>query len=41
MLNLVGPLDDASRQRLLEIAGRCPVHRPLSCEVKIRTKLGR
>jgi putative redox protein len=38
-LRLEGPLDDAQRQRLLEIADRCPVHRTLTSEVEIRTKL--
>jgi putative redox protein len=38
-LELAGPLDDASRHRLLEIADMCPVHRTLISEVKIRTKL--
>lgn len=31
-------LDDAQRARLLEIADRCPVHRTLSSEIKIRTE---
>ena len=38
-LELAGPLDAATRQRLLEIADRCPVHRTLTSEVKIRTAL--
>jgi uncharacterized OsmC-like protein/alpha/beta superfamily hydrolase len=38
-LELAGALDDASRQRLLEIADKCPVHRTLTSEVKIRTTL--
>ena len=36
-LRVEGDLDEAQRTRLLEIATRCPVHRTLSCEVKIRT----
>jgi putative redox protein len=37
---LEGPeLDDAQRHRLVEIAGRCPVHRTLLGEVRISTKL--
>ena len=32
-------LDAAQRQRLLEIADKCPVHRTLTSEVKIRTHL--
>ncbi|MGI8561280.1 MAG: OsmC family protein, partial [Luteimonas sp.] len=38
-ITLQGDLDDAQRQRLLEIADRCPVHRTLTGEVKIRTAL--
>ena len=38
-LELRGPLDDAQRARLLEIADRCPVHRTLQNEIKIRTSL--
>ncbi len=36
---LGGPLDDGQRARLLEIADRCPVHRTLTSEVSIRTRL--
>jgi uncharacterized OsmC-like protein/pimeloyl-ACP methyl ester carboxylesterase len=38
-VTLVGPLDDAQRARLLEIADRCPVHRTLSAGVRITTSL--
>ena len=38
-IELVGPLDEAARTRLLEIAERCPVHRTLIGEIKIRTSL--
>jgi len=38
-IELEGPLDDAARQRLLEIANRCPVHRTLESEVRIETSL--
>ena len=34
---LKGDLDDSQRKRLMEIATRCPVHRTLSSEIKIRT----
>ncbi|MDX1531793.1 MAG: OsmC family protein, partial [Rhodothermales bacterium] len=34
-----GPLSDEQRQRLLEIADRCPVHRTLTGEVVIETEL--
>ncbi len=36
-INLAGELDETQRKRLLEIATRCPVHRTLSSEIKIRT----
>jgi len=32
-----GALDDAQRQRLMEIADKCPVHRTLTSEIEIRT----
>ena len=38
-LRLTGTLSAEARQRLLEIADRCPVHRTLHGEMKIRTKL--
>ena len=38
-IELIGPLDDAQRARLLEIADRCPVHRTLTSEIDIRTQL--
>ena len=38
-LELIGPLDDEQRARLLEIADRCPVHRTLSAGVRIETEL--
>ena len=36
-IRFYGPLDDEQKNRLLEIADRCPVHRTLSSEIKIRT----
>lgn len=39
VLTLEGKLDDAQRQRLLEIASKCPVHRTLHGEVWIPTTL--
>ena len=36
-IQLVGELDQDQRTRLLEIAMKCPVHRTLTSEVKIRT----
>ena len=38
-LTLDGPLDDAQRARLAEIADRCPVHRTLEGEIVIDTDL--
>jgi putative redox protein len=34
-----GLLEDGQRQRLLEIADKCPVHRTLTSEIRIETKL--
>ena len=36
-LTLLGDLDEEQRARLLEIADKCPVHKTLSGEMKIRT----
>lgn len=38
-LTLYGPLSDEQRARLIEIAERCPVHRSLTGEIKIRTQV--
>jgi uncharacterized OsmC-like protein len=38
-ITLEGDLDEAQRQRLLEIADMCPVHRTLTGEIRIRTRL--
>lgn len=38
-LSFVGDLDDAQKQRLKEIASRCPVHKTLQSEVIIDTEL--
>ena len=38
-ITLRGPLDDAQRARLLEIAQKCPVHRTLTSEINIRSRL--
>jgi putative redox protein len=39
VIDLEGPLDDAARAKLLEIADKCPVHRTLHSEVFIPTRL--
>ncbi|WP_146585808.1 bifunctional alpha/beta hydrolase/OsmC family protein [Puniceibacterium confluentis] len=36
---LDGPLDGAQRQRLLEIADKCPVHRTLETSARVETEL--
>jgi putative redox protein len=36
---LDGKLDPQQRQRLLEVADKCPVHRTLHSEVLIQTRL--
>lgn len=38
-LSFTGPLDEAQRAKLLEIAEKCPVHRTLSEGARIKTKL--
>lgn len=38
-ITLEGDLDDTQRARMIEISGKCPVHRTLSGEVKIRTQV--
>ncbi|MGA8979372.1 MAG: bifunctional alpha/beta hydrolase/OsmC family protein [Pedococcus sp.] len=39
VIELTGDLDAEQRQRLLEIADRCPVHRTLRSEVDVRTTM--
>jgi len=38
-ITLSGPLDAGQKQKLLEIAGKCPVHRVLEKSLKIETTL--
>ena len=38
-VQLEGPLSAEQRSRLLEIADKCPVHRTLTSEMNIRTRL--
>jgi len=40
VVDLEGALDAAQRQRLLEIADMCPVHRTLTSEISIVSRLG-
>jgi putative redox protein len=37
-IGLEGPLDGEQRQRILEIADKCPVHRTLTSEIRIVTR---
>ena len=39
-VTLKGDLSEENRQRLLQIADRCPVHRTLKSDLKIQTQLG-
>lgn len=39
-VHLAGPLDEAQRERLLQIANACPVHRILTGAVEVPTALG-
>ena len=38
-IELVGDLDDAQRERLLQVANACPIHKVLTGEVRIATSL--
>ena len=38
-IDLQGALTAEQRQQLLVIAGKCPVHRTLTSEINIRTRL--
>jgi putative redox protein len=38
-IELSGHLDEAQKQRLHEIAERCPIHRTLKSEMEIRTSI--
>lgn len=38
-LKLKGDLDEGQRKRLLEIAGKCPVHKTLEAEIQIKSEL--
>lgn len=38
-IELRGPLNTEQRNRLLEIASKCPVHRTLASEIKVRDRL--
>jgi uncharacterized OsmC-like protein len=38
-IKLTGTLDHVQKERMLEIANKCPVHKTLYSQVQIRTKL--
>jgi len=38
-LHLEGELSEEARARLVEIAGKCPIHRILTGDVRIETRL--
>jgi putative redox protein len=38
-IELIGPLDDAQRERLLEIAQRCPIHRALASGIAMPVEI--
>jgi putative redox protein len=38
-IQLVGNLSAAEKERLLEIANKCPIHKALSGEIQIKTQL--
>jgi putative redox protein len=38
VIAMEGALDDEQRQRLMEIADKCPVHRTLTSEIRIVTQ---
>ena len=39
-IGFIGALSVEQRKRLLEIAGKCPVHRTLTSKVEIHTRVG-
>ncbi|MGB0387612.1 MAG: alpha/beta fold hydrolase [Ardenticatenaceae bacterium] len=39
VIELIGPLDEAQRKRLLQIANKCPVHRAFHSEILVHTRL--
>ena len=38
-IELTGPVTDEQRLKLLEIANKCPVHRTLTSEIQIKTRM--
>jgi putative redox protein len=38
-IELIGNLSAAEKERLIEIANKCPIHKALSGEIQIKTQL--
>jgi uncharacterized OsmC-like protein len=38
-IHLAGPLTSEQRDKLMEIAGKCPIHRTLTSKIEIKTRL--
>ena len=37
-IHLAGPLTNEQREKLMEIAGKCPIHRTLTSKIEIKTR---
>jgi len=37
-IHLAGPLTNEQREKLMEIAGKCPIHRTLASKIEIKTR---
>jgi putative redox protein len=37
-IEMTGPLTTEQREKLMEIAAKCPIHRTLTSEINIRTR---
>jgi putative redox protein len=37
-IHLAGPLTNEQRAKLMEIAGKCPIHRTLTSKIEIKTR---
>ncbi len=38
-IQLIGELDNEQKERLLDVASRCPIHKALAGEIQIKTQL--
>ena len=41
LIYVEGDLDESQKERIIEIANKCPVHRTLEQQAKITTRLGK